>query len=33
MKDHMSIAEFYKRFPDNEACAKFIEQERWGDKP
>ena len=30
MKDHMSIPEFYKRFPDEEVCAAFIEAERWG---
>ncbi len=29
MNDHMSIPEFYKRFPSEEACAVFIEQERW----
>ena len=33
MKDHMSIPEFYKRFPDDETCRKFIVQERWNDQP
>jgi len=29
MKDHMSILEFCQRFPTEEACAEFIERERW----
>lgn len=29
MKDHMSIPEFYQRFPTEEACGEFIAQERW----
>lgn len=33
MKDHMSLPEFYKRFPDEEACQEFIIQERWNGKP
>ncbi len=33
MKDHMSIPEFYDRFPTEEACATFIEQERWDNQP
>ena len=33
MKDHMSIPEFYKRFPTEEACATFIEHERWHGEP
>jgi transposase-like protein len=33
MKDHMSIPEFYQRFPNEKVCAKFIEAERWNDKP
>ena len=33
MQDHMSIPEFYKRFPTEEACATFIEAERWGGEP
>ena len=32
MKDHMSISEFYRRFPTEEACAAFIEEQRWGDQ-
>ncbi len=33
MKNHMSIPEFFKRFPTEESCAEFIEQERWGGSP
>ena len=33
MKDHMSIPEFYRRFPSEEACSSFIEQERWDGEP
>ena len=33
MKDHMSIPEFYQRFPNEETCAAFIEHERWGGEP
>lgn len=33
MKDHMSISEFYKRFPSEEACEAFIVQERWDGEP
>ena len=33
MKDHMSIPEFYQRFPTEESCAIFIESERWGGDP
>ena len=33
MKDHMSIPEFYKRFPDEESCKDYIVQERWNGKP
>ena len=33
MKDHMSIPEFYRRFPTEESCAIFIESERWGGDP
>lgn len=33
MKDYMSIPEFYKRFPDEETCRKFIIQERWNGDP
>ena len=33
MKDHMSIPEFYQRFPTEEACAAFIEHERWDGEP
>lgn len=32
MKDHMSIPEFYRRFPTEKACAAFIEAQRWGDQ-
>ncbi|MYF36970.1 MAG: transposase [Synechococcus sp. SB0678_bin_12] len=28
----MSIPQFYKRFPTAEACAAFIEEQRWGDQ-
>lgn len=33
MNNHMSIPEFYKRFPDEATCATFIEQERWNGNP
>ena len=33
MKGHMSIPEFYERFPTEESCAEFIERERWGGSP
>ena len=33
MKDHMSIPEFYARFPNEEVCKTFIERERWNDQP
>lgn len=33
MKDHLSIPEFYKKFPTEGACEKFIEQERWNGEP
>lgn len=33
MKDHMSIPEFYKRFPTETACHDFIVAERWNGKP
>lgn len=34
MKDHMSISEFYRRFPTEEACHDFIvQEERWSGKP
>ena len=33
MKDHMSIPEFYKRFPTEEACQAFIVSERWNGAP
>ena len=33
MKDYMSIAEFYKRFPNESVCKDFIIQERWDGKP
>ncbi len=33
MKDHMSIPEFYKRFPTENACKDFIVEERWNGKP
>ena len=33
MKGHMSISEFYRRFPDEAACQAFIEQERWNGEP
>lgn len=33
MKNHMSITEFYKRFPNDEACEQFIIAERWDGAP
>ena len=33
MKNHMSIPEFYQRFPTEAVCGEFIAQERWGGKP
>ena len=33
MKDDMSIPEFYKRFPTEDACHDFIVQERWNGQP
>ncbi len=33
MKKHMSIPQFYKRYPDENACRDFIIQERWNGKP
>ena len=33
MKDHMSIPEFYRRFPNEAACAAFIAKRRWGTEP
>lgn len=33
MKDYLSIPEFYKKFPNETACAEFIEQERWDGSP
>ena len=33
MKDHMSIPEFYWRFPNEAACAAFIAKRRWGTEP
>ena len=33
MKDHMSILEFYRRFPNEAACAAFIAKKRWGTEP
>lgn len=32
MKDHMSIPQFYQRFSNEEACAAFIEEQRWGEQ-
>lgn len=33
MQDHMSVPEFYKRFPTEEVCAEFIAAERWDGEP
>ena len=33
MKGHMSIPEFYRRFPNEAACAAFIAKRRWGTEP
>ena len=33
MKDHMSITEFYRRFPNEAARAAFIAKRRWGTEP
>ena len=33
MREHMSISEFCRPFPTEEAWADFIAQERWRDKP
>ena len=29
----MTLPEFYKRFPNEETCGEFIEQERWNGSP
>lgn len=29
--DQMSIADFDRAFPDEAACASFLQQQRWGD--
>ena len=33
MKDHLSIGEFYHRFPDEDTCQQYIATQRWGDTP
>ena len=33
MKNYMSISEFYKIFPDEDACETFIAYRRWRGKP
>lgn len=33
MKDYLSVSEFYKKFPDEDTCRKYIAEQRWGSEP
>ena len=33
MKDHVSLTEFFKQFPDEQSAKDYIERKRWGNDP